>query len=295
VLKLVLIAMVVIIATALLVALWPRSRRDDRPRRGGDRASRTGGSGDVAKGRSESGARLRGASTSTAADDAASVGVATAAEELGAAAIDPFDEVRSTLVPILVPAAEIDDEFLHLRHVARTDLPGLVTILAYDEPDGASHVLRTESDDWMRDDGELFDTAMRNLRAHPGLPNPVAVDLDSGPTVHVVQGPGELTASMSMILADLPELVGPHGVLVALPTQRVMLLHTLGNSPVLVAIARMVPMMLHHHSAGPNALTTDLWWHRNGSFVQLPYELRSNTLSLRPPEEFVALMNRLGE
>jgi len=279
VIRLIITAVVVILATALLVALWPRGRRDGE----GDPGQRRRKPADGGASRRELG---------VGPDDA----------EAGAATVDPFvvdddpfDAVRSTLVPQLVPAEEVDDDHLHFQHVAQSDLPGLVTMLTYDARGLRGRVRREESDRWLRDDAELFSIAMRNLRAHPGLPTPVPIDLESGPTVHVVQGPSRLTASMSLILADLPELIGDHGVLVAVPTQRVMLLHTLGRAPILNAIARMVPMVLHHHMQGPDALVTDLFWYRHGNFVRLPYELRDNTLSLRPPEEFVALMNRLGD
>jgi hypothetical protein len=87
-------------------------------------------------------------------------------------------------------------------------------------------------------------------------------------------------------LLDVPAA----GALVALPTQHLLLVAPLETRTQAVDVAQLLLLNADRiWTAGPAALSPDLWWWRGGRLVHLP----GTTTSLSPPLEFVQVLDAL--
>ena len=58
--------------------------------------------------------------------------------------------------------------------------------------------------------------------------------------------------------------------------------------------AQCVQAVVGMHRDGPGSITPNLFWYRDGTFEQLPYELEGNQLSFAPSDDFVELLDQLS-
>jgi hypothetical protein len=207
-----------------------------------------------------------------------------------------FENARSVL-HVRIWAEEALGVFSELdeRMPARIDLPGTVTTLVFDLPRTIRSVMRSESDHWNLSDAELFEIALANLRAAGDLPKPECQDIGEGARLYMFVGDSFLVGSIALILEDYPELLGPFGTLVGVPTRHVVIAAPIQNVSAVHVIKQVIPMIDDVSRKGPGTISPHLYWYRDGRYVPLPYQIKESSVAFHPPAEFIEVLNELPE
>jgi hypothetical protein len=179
--------------------------------------------------------------------------------------------------------------------VTRTDLPGVATVLVADRPTVITTIPREMPAAWGRSWDELFALALSNLAArYPVDIGPVDVDPARGITVHVLEAQHLFAASHALRLEAWPELVGPHGTLLAVPNRHSLLAWPIGSGDVLAAAAAMAGLAHHGCANVPGSIVPHLYWRGNDrTFAVLEVEVEGRQMSLKPSPEFQARIERV--
>jgi hypothetical protein len=120
-------------------------------------------------------------------------------------------------------------------------------------------------------------------------------DLGEGVTLTLFSDESFFVASHALLLEEHPECVGPFGALVGVPHRHVMLVFPIHDLRVLPAIHMMIPIIAGMERDGPGSISPLLYWYKDGDYTTLPYNIDKNTLNFTPPEDFLAVLNLLGE
>jgi hypothetical protein len=204
-----------------------------------------------------------------------------------------FERVAEFLMVRLWPDSYLrdigPDKILHRR-----DVPGTITALVFDLPSSVRNVTPEEIKPWGKSAEELFDLGLANLRENC-IPNVTEQDLGDGVTVTLFADESFFVASHALLLEDHEHCVGDFGALVGIPHRHVLLAYPIKNLSVVPALHRMAPIVIGMEREGPGSLSHRLYWYQKGHFTDLPFELKDRVLQFSPPEEFVEMMNLLGE
>jgi len=204
--------------------------------------------------------------------------------------IRDFEQVKTTLVVRLAPEDAMPPELL----VARMDLPGTVSYLALDLPTSIRPLKPSEVAVWGKTNDELFELALENVvrLAKPEVSTP---ELEPGIACTALVGESFFVATHALLLDLHPECLGAHGSLVAVPHRHCVLAYPIEDLQVIQAIPRLAMIGRKLETEGPGSISPRLYWYHHGGFVVLPYEIKANTFNFSPPEDFVAVLNELGE
>ncbi|MFV0461110.1 MAG: hypothetical protein ACK5MT_20345 [Actinomycetales bacterium] len=183
---------------------------------------------------------------------------------LADAVSDPatLDEAADLLRAQLRPLSSLPE----LPEAAVTVLPGVAMICVLDHP---SHITELVSMDLVSDYGGLdavYEVALENLRA---LPAPTISDICANmdrpdATVHVLQSEDFYGAARALILPQMLAQIGverpPYGVLFAVPTRHLLVLHVVrgeGAVPALKSLARLAQVQF---GEGPGAISPHVFY-----------------------------------
>jgi hypothetical protein len=178
--------------------------------------------------------------------------------------------------------------------VLRRLAPGVLTGLVYDFPDSVASVSETQLADWRRPEAEVIDLARANTLAEPP-PLQDTVDTDDGATFETMLGDSFYVASRLLGLADLLPTTITNGALVGVPNRHALLWHPIEDLRVVRAMTAMAPLIQGLFRDGPGSISNQLYWWRNGEVVHLPIAPNRKGFDFSPPDDFVALLNRLEE
>lgn len=204
----------------------------------------------------------------------------------------PFEEAQPRLGLRLWDMTESN---VRAMSVWREDLPGIASVLCVDEPH-AIRSLRLEEDvkPWNIAKNELFTMALANL---PTLA-PVAVqgtDLDDGVTIHEILGDSPFSSSWALRLEEWPELQGEYGMFLSVPSRHRVLVLPIRNGADLQALGHMIHITIGLEKEGPGSVSNRVFWRHRGTVLEIEYAIEEQTLHVRPPEEFVKILETLGE
>ncbi len=197
------------------------------------------------------------------------------------------DRLRARLYPadIINHTAEI---------VQRAGPEGTLEVLALDLPTTVRTVSRAEAKVWRLDPEDLLDIGRQNLRASRKLAETV-FPLEQGTRLKVLAGDSYYAASHALFLDEYLRDDLPHGALVGIPKRDMLLLHEIRDMGLMEAMTALLQLIVGMHRDGPGSLSPYLYWRHDGEFTVIPYEMDDDTLTLVPPEAFVALMDELAE
>jgi hypothetical protein len=201
-----------------------------------------------------------------------------------------FEQIKKMLVVRLAPEGTLPRELL----VCREDLPGTVSYLALDLPTSIRSLKPDEVAVWGRPPGELFETALENV-ARMARPEVSTPELEEGVTCTALVGESFFVATHALLLDLYPECLGAQGSLVAVPHRHCVLAYPIEDLSVIKAIPRLALIGRKLEAEGPGSISAKLYWYHHGAFIPLPYEIKENTFNFAPPEDFVAVLNELGE
>lgn len=180
------------------------------------------------------------------------------------------------------------------RLLFRRDLPGTVTSIVYDLPTSIRNVTPDEAAAWNRPHEELFRIALDNVR-ETCIPNVKTHDLGEGVRLLLLSDESFFVASHALLLDERPEAIGDFGTLVGIPNRHTLLAHPIADASVAQAVAKMIPIIVGMERDGPGSISSRLYWHQHGEFVDLPYRVEPDSLVFTPPEAFVEMVQLLGE
>lgn len=205
-----------------------------------------------------------------------------------------FEDVRSLLKVRIYHS----DYLRHMgpdRLVHRVPAPGLVETLVYDLPSSVSTVPREHLRAWGRPEDELFALGLANVRAE-GLLEPRRFEVEAGAAFYALAGDSFFTASHALFLGEyLGRPASEHGALVAVPHRHGVLYHPIADMRVVPVLRSMIAVAFGMYQEGPGSIHPGLYWWQEGRMTDLPSRVRARSIDFTPPEEFVALLNRLPE
>lgn len=180
---------------------------------------------------------------------------------------------------------DVDVRQTLVNSVTRESIPGLITALAIDLPDSIQTVTHDLARSWDKTPVELFDVARDNtwdaVKPQPKLLSPEHLG-----AIQIVEEDSYYTASLALQIDRLPQLLGPHGTFLSVPTRSGMLalpFHTIAD---LQLLAHMIRFTRHCFEQGPGSVSHRLWWYRLGTWHEIPYESDPERISVLPPPEF---------
>jgi hypothetical protein len=176
----------------------------------------------------------------------------------------------------------------------RQDLEGISSVLVFDLPSTIQPVMTEEASRWGRDLPELFQDALQNVRGSV-TPDTSVQKLGENTQVILLSGESHFIATYALLLEDIPDCVGTHGALVAIPHRHALICYPIEDMQVIHAVTSLIPAVYGMHHEGPGQISPNLYWYDRGEFIHLPYKITNRKLQFIPPERFVALLNRLAQ
>ena len=178
--------------------------------------------------------------------------------------------------------------------VLRRLTPGVLLGLVYDFPDSVASVSEEQLVGWDRPEAEVIDRARANTLAEPP-PKREAVKAGNGAMFESMRGDSFYVASRVLGLADLLPAGTANGTLVGLPNRHALLWHPIEDLQAVRAMTAMAPLIQRLFRDGPGSISNQLYWWRGGQLVHLPIAPNRKGFDFSPPDEFVAMLNRLEE
>ncbi len=205
--------------------------------------------------------------------------------------MDDFSKLRKQLRSRLYPVDIVN----HASEIIQRSGPeGTLEVLALDLPTTVRTVSQSEAGIWGLDTDELFKIGRRNLLA-TGLLSGSVVQLERGTTITVYRGEPFYAASHALIIDEYIPGGSRHGALVGVPKRDILILHRIQNVGAMEAAGAMLQVIVGMYKDGPGSISPNLYWYHNGEFTVLPYELEGDSLQFLPADEFVELIDELGE
>ena len=203
----------------------------------------------------------------------------------------PWDSVRDKLTVRLMPVEAVAPA-IRGDSVWRSDLEGVVTMLAIDYPETVSTVNRASAVEWGIPDEELFRVALANLEQRFGLGDPVKTELKNG-TLHIFSAEHFFAASHALLMEQRPDLVGEYGAMVAIPTRHTFLVCPVNSFHIVHDIAMLLNVARKAEADGPGSITDQLYFFRYGKFSRLVSSLEGGQMKLTVPPEFQRVLEEL--
>ncbi|MDR3637379.1 MAG: hypothetical protein P4L84_26480 [Isosphaeraceae bacterium] len=199
-----------------------------------------------------------------------------------------FAAARPLLKVRLYPA-DVAEHGLYTYRAAMNDV---IAALVLDLPETVDSVHEDQIAAWGRPVDELFAIGLENVRTGDPV-QPQTYELGAGGSIQVLGDNSFFTATHALMLSHYVQPPPERGALVAVPHRHAVIYHPIVDQTVLVAINTMLPMARGMFQEGPGSVSPHLYWWRDGHFTLLPAEVEGNTLEFRPPEDFVAMLERV--
>jgi hypothetical protein len=209
------------------------------------------------------------------------------------ARLSDFARVQELLAVRLWPRGYLD-ELDRSKIIHRTDLPGTITALVFDLPSSIRNVSPQEAQAWGRDDDELFELGLANVKENC-IPNITEEDLGNDITATLFADESFFVASHALLIEEHPDCLGTFGALLGIPHRHVLLAYPINDLRVIPAINRLIPIIAGMERDGPGSISRMLYWYKSGAYTELPYRIDRQTLQFTPPQDFVEMLNLLAE
>jgi hypothetical protein len=208
--------------------------------------------------------------------------------DLDALAAD-YDQVKPILRVRLMPDESMGGVELP-QSVTRQVAPGILAVLVFDFPDSTSTVGVDHLDGWPVDAEGAFEQALANLAAEP-TPMHQVVDEDQA-RLTVWYGDSFYVATRALRLDPLLP-TGTTDALVAVPNRHTLLVHPIVDESAVTTMQAMFQLAAGLFREGPGSISDQPYWWHDGDLVQIPHREDGRKIAVYPPDEFVALLERV--
>ncbi|MHB0936959.1 MAG: DUF1444 domain-containing protein [Armatimonadota bacterium] len=202
-----------------------------------------------------------------------------------------FDNVKDQLFIRLMTLEGMPRQDLA---VARNDIPGTIAYLAVDLPTTVRSITTGEVDGWDKTPGQLYEIGLNNVRTKSAIQE-ARIPVQEGIEFIGVTGDDFFVASHTLLLHEHPDWMGRYGSLVIIPTRQSFVVFPINDLLFTKAMQYLAMMATGLEQEGPGSITNNVFWYNDGSYVDIPYKIESKTVSVTPPADFVAMMNRIAE
>jgi len=180
-----------------------------------------------------------------------------------------FSTVKKYLTLRLFPETAIDQDDRD-RWIVRSEIEGIAVCVALDLPDGFASVERKQLLHWKISEAEIFQIAKENSRKRPYEVHQQSLE---GSAELIALGGGDYAANATFVLDEIiPEHIGQHGAVVAIPHQDMVLLQNLGEEEIAdyqTFIRQLHGFVLdqYHQHAAP--VSPYFYWYYQGKFTRI--------------------------
>lgn len=201
-----------------------------------------------------------------------------------------LDALRDRLV---VRLYDIDDIDASMPFSGIEAIPGLFSALMIDEPHGARSLHPDTLAQWDEPLASIVELAMDNVERLVDAA-PQRVDMEEAGPAFLTMGESIYIASLICRLQRIPELIGPHGSLVAAPVRHMFVAMPIRGPQVVQALGGILSLVHRAYTDGPGSVSRRLYWyHDDDQWTELPWAMEDDKLQFIPPEEFVVMLNGL--
>jgi hypothetical protein len=158
-------------------------------------------------------------------------------------------------------------------------------------PDGPAAVDADDAAAWGRSRDELWHLGLDNVRGD-GAPRPEPLGPAPGVDLVGLRSPSPFTATHALWM-ERSLGAGPHGVLLAVPSRRVLVAHAVRDGSVVPAVDVLVKMAVGFHREEPEPLSPHLYWVRDGAWSRQRVEAGDREATFTPSASFARLVSSL--
>ena len=169
----------------------------------------------------------------------------------------------------------------------------IYAMLIYDRPDIVTSVPPKDAEAWGIPREELWDLAMKNiLSKYP----PTIMDRELHEISYkTVEADHFFSPNIIFDLSSYPELLGSKGSLVSLPTRHIVIVYPINDLGVVNALNTQIQVTASVSSKGPGTLSNSIFWYHNGELKEQPSTIEGNTMTFKPSNEFVEMLNQMKQ
>jgi hypothetical protein len=205
---------------------------------------------------------------------------------------DNFEQVKD-YIGVRLYDKEYTDLLTEENRIGKHISGDVSALVVFDFPDSVVNVKPEQTTAWNKTKEELFEIGLENIRAK--YPFEITKEPFGEFRIWFVQGNHFFVPNIIFDLEHKKELIGSKGALIGLPHRHAAIIYPIENLEVLKAINGLIPAIHGMFIEGPGSLSNNLFWYKDNTFTHLPYKIDDKKLQFFPPDEFVDLLNELGE
>lgn len=180
-----------------------------------------------------------------------------------------FSTVRKYLTLRLFPEAAIDDAD-RKQWIVRSDIEDIAVCVALDLPNGFATVERKQLLRWKMSEAEIFQIAKENSQKRPYEVHQQSLE---GSAELIALGGGDYAANATFVLDQIvPEHIGQHGAVVAVPHRDMVLLQNLGEEKLAdyqTFIRQLHGFVLDQYNQHVAPVSPHFYWYHEGKFTRI--------------------------
>lgn len=205
---------------------------------------------------------------------------------------DHYDQIEQYIAVRLYPDDYFPEEARKVS-IQRHFSGDIFAALVFDLPDSIDSITTEYAEKWGKTLDELFETGIQNVRDK--YPINISKQQFDDFFIWLVAAEHFFTPNIVFDLQNHPELIGSKGLLIGLPHRHSAIIYPIEDIRVVQVFNALIPTVHGMNLEGPGSLSNNIFWFNNGEFLNLPYEIEEGTINFSPPEEFIELLNSLGE
>jgi len=168
---------------------------------------------------------------------------------------------------------------------------GIVKVLVFDYPSAISNIKPSDAAVWKKDNNYLFDLGLKN--ANEKYHTEITKDTSTGYGIYLVSSDDFFCTNTIIEFDKNPQLIGKQGSLIGVPNRNSVVSYPIDDKNVVNVIEKMIMIVKGMEGEGPGSISSNLYWYKNGKFINLPYTMTSNSINFQPPSEFIDMLNGL--
>ncbi|MGD1892688.1 MAG: hypothetical protein ACFB15_19135 [Cyclobacteriaceae bacterium] len=180
-----------------------------------------------------------------------------------------FSTVKKFLTLRLFPETAIDNADRD-RWIVRSDIEGIAVCVALDLPNGFATVDKNQLAQWGINEEEVFQMARENSQTRPYEVHQQSLE---GSTELIALGGGDYAANATFVLDQVvPEHIGQHGAVVAVPHRDMVLLQNLGEEELAdyqAFIRQLHGFVLEQYNQHATPVSPHFYWYYQGKFTRI--------------------------
>ena len=175
--------------------------------------------------------------------------------------------------------------------ICRPFASAIIEVLIFDLPQTISNIKPEEANAWNVSTSDLFRIGFENI--HKQYPANISKEAFETFSIWFCQADHFFVTNLALDHNEMKKYSGSKGALVGMPHRHALLIYPIESLEVVKAINTLIPVIAGMNNEGPGSISEKLFWYNEERYIEIPYELSEKKLSIKPPNEFVEMMNLL--